>query len=48
MKRLAAVLLLSSLVAIPLLLHRHARKVQSLDDENIRYDLNEYLSEEGL
>jgi hypothetical protein len=48
MKRFAAVLLLSSLVAIPLLLHRHARKLQVLNDENIRYDLNEYLAEEGL
>ncbi|MBE0555723.1 MAG: hypothetical protein IH628_00695 [Proteobacteria bacterium] len=48
MKRLAAMLLLSSLVAIPLLLHKHARKVRRFYDENIRYDLNEYLAEEGL
>jgi hypothetical protein len=48
MKRLAAVLLLSSLVAIPLLLHKHNRKLRCFYDENVRYDLNEYLAEEGL
>ena len=48
MKRLTAMLLLSSLVAIPLLLHKHARKIRFYTDENMRYDLNEYLAEEGL
>ncbi len=48
MKRFAAMLILSSLVAIPFLLRKHARKLRFLDDENIRYDLNEYLAEEGL
>ena len=48
MKRLTAMLLLSSLVAIPLLLHKHTRRMRRYYDENIRYDLNEYLAEEGL
>lgn len=48
MKRFAAMLLLSSIVAIPFLLHKHTRKMRCFYDENIRYDLNEYLAEEGL
>jgi len=48
MKHVTLMLVLSSLVAIPFLLHTHARKMRRLYDENIRYDLNEYLAEEGL
>jgi len=48
MKRVTLMLVLSSLVAIPLLLHTHARRMRRLYDENVRYDLNEYLAEEGL
>lgn len=48
MKRVTIMLVLSSLIAIPFLLHSHARKVRRLCEENIRYDLDEYLAEEGL
>lgn len=48
MKRVTLMLVLSSLVAIPYLLHTHARRMRRLYDENVRYDLNEYLAEEGL
>jgi hypothetical protein len=48
MKSLAIMLVLSTLVAVPLLLRKHTRKVRRFYDENIRYDLNEYLAEEGL
>ena len=48
MKRLTVLLLFSTLIAVPLILRKHTRKLCSLYDENIRYDLNEYLAEEGL
>lgn len=48
MKRVTVMLVLSSLLAIPFLLHTHARRARRIYDENIRYDLNEYLAEEGL
>ena len=48
MKRVTVMLVLSTLFALPFLLHSHARKMRRLYDENIRYDLNEYLAEEGL
>lgn len=51
MKRIAFVtgfLLITSIIALPLLLIRKQRREASGIDENLRYDINDYVAQEGL
>ncbi|MGH2568792.1 MAG: hypothetical protein ACRDGA_10655 [Bacteroidota bacterium] len=48
MKRITLFVLLSSLVAIPLLLRKVRESVPALTDEERRYDIEDLLVEEAL
>lgn len=44
----AGFLLLTTVVAIPLLLLKKDKRLRFIDDENLRYDINDYMAAEGL
>jgi len=44
----AGFLLLTTVVAIPLLLLKKDQRLRFIDDENLRYDINDYMAAEGL
>lgn len=48
MKRFTLFVLLSSLVAIPLLIRKARERVPELTDEERRYDIEDLLVEEAL
>ena len=48
MKRLTIFVLLSSLIAIPLLLRKVSQQAPLATDVNMRYDIDDLLSEELL
>jgi len=45
---LTGFLLLTTLVAVPFLLLRKSKETEPDTDENIRYDIDDYLAAEGL
>jgi hypothetical protein len=45
---LTGFLLLTTAVAVPLLLLRKFKKADPNTDENVRYDINDYMAAEGL
>ncbi len=48
MNRLTMFVVLSTLVAIPLLLRKIQQQTPLADDENMRYDIEDLLAEEAL
>jgi len=48
MKALKLALLLAAVIAVPILLTKSNKRVRSIDEENIRYDIDDYVAEQGL
>jgi hypothetical protein len=48
MKALKLALLLAVVIAVPILLTKNNKRVRSIDEENIRYDIDDYVAEQGL
>ncbi len=48
MKRVTLLMLLSSLVAIPLLIRRTRQRLPLLSNETMRYDIEDLITDEAL
>jgi hypothetical protein len=48
MKRLTILMILSSLVAIPLLIRKAHQRIPVLNNENLRYDTEDLITDEAL
>lgn len=48
MKRLTMLMILSSLVAIPLFIRKARRRIPLLNDEAMRYDIEDLITDEAL
>ncbi|MEK6571766.1 MAG: hypothetical protein AABZ61_10385 [Bacteroidota bacterium] len=48
MKALKWALLLAAVIVVPFLLGRKLRRHRSRDEENIRYDIDDYVADQGL
>ncbi len=48
MKALKWALLLAAVIVVPFLLTRKVRSVRTSEDENIRYDIDDYVADQGL
>jgi hypothetical protein len=48
MKRFTLLMLLSTLVAIPLLIRRAHQRIPLLNNENMRYDTEDLITDEAL
>jgi len=48
MKALKWTLLLAAVIVVPILLTRKDKHVHPRDEENIRYDIDDYVADQGL
>jgi hypothetical protein len=48
MKTLKWFLLLATVLVLPVVVWKKMRRVNLLNDENIRYDINDYMADQGL
>jgi hypothetical protein len=48
MKALKWTLLLAAVIAVPILLAKKTKRVAPRDEENIRYDIDDYVADQGL
>jgi hypothetical protein len=48
MKALKLTLLLAAVIVVPILLTKNNKRVRSGNEENIRYDIDDYVAEQGL
>jgi hypothetical protein len=48
MKALKLTLLLAAVIVVPILLTKNTKRVRSGNEENIRYDIDDYVAEQGL
>ena len=48
MKALKWALLVAAIVVVPILLSKKGRHVPAPDEENIRYDVDDYVADQGL
>jgi hypothetical protein len=48
MKALKLTLLLAAVIVVPILLSKNTKRVRSGNEENIRYDIDDYVAEQGL
>ncbi len=48
MKALKWTLLLAAILVVPVILLEKSRRVRVRDDENIRYDIDDYVADQGL
>jgi hypothetical protein len=48
MKALKLTLLLAAVIVVPILLTKNNKRIRSGNEENIRYDIDDYVAEQGL
>lgn len=48
MKALKWTLLLAAVIVVPILLTKTNKRVRPHDEENIRYDIDDYVADQGL
>lgn len=48
MKALKWTLLLAAVIVVPILLTKKDKRVRPRDEENIRYDIDDYVADQGL
>jgi hypothetical protein len=48
MKALKWTLLLAAVIVVPILLTKRNKRVRPCDEENIRYDIDDYVADQGL
>jgi hypothetical protein len=48
MKALKWTLLLAAVIVVPILLTKKDKRVHLRDEENIRYDIDDYVADQGL
>jgi len=48
MRALKWTLLLAAVIVVPILLTKKNKRVRPHDEENIRYDIDDYVADQGL